>query len=135
MTEEKMFNTGDYELPMGEEVIVDAANDEIIDKDSLTPFDKIKSVAAEQGIEIQEPKSNCKHCRGRGYVSVESKSQMPIPCRCIFNEEQREQLSMVPLKKNRKQLRLQEKMFRKQITRAKLGKSPTKKAKSKRKKR
>lgn len=118
------FNAVEYDLPKGQEVVVDAANDKIIDRE-LTPYDKIKAVATEQGIKISEPDPKCKQCYGRGYLSLESKTQMPNPCMCIFEREQRDMINGAPLKKNREQRRLQERQLRKQIAlfRNKTGKS------------
>lgn len=127
------FNTVEYELPSGQEIIVDAANDKIIDRE-LTPYDKIKAVAAEQGIKISKPDQNCKRCYGRGYISVESKTQMPNPCMCIFEKEQRDMINGVSLKKNREQMRLQEKELRKHITSFRNKKGKKQIAISKRKK-
>jgi len=127
----KKFNTIDYNLPDGDSVVVDAANDKIIDMSNMSEFDKIQLAAKEHGVKINSPKPNCKKCYGRGYVSVDTKSKLPNPCTCIFNKEERKVMSSQLLPKNRKQRRKQECELRKMITRARLGKSPTKKSRIK----
>jgi hypothetical protein len=54
---------------------------------SMDPWQVIKEAANAAGIPIKNPKSNCKHCHGRGYVGRYADSGEPIACRCIFEQE------------------------------------------------
>ena len=51
---------------------------------SQNPWHVIKESAKQMGIILQQPKSNCKHCHGRGYIGLRHENGEPIPCRCIF---------------------------------------------------
>ena len=54
---------------------------------SMDPWQVIKEAANAAGIPIKNPKPNCKHCHGRGYVGRYADSGEPIACRCIFEQE------------------------------------------------
>lgn len=125
---EKYSKKIDYDLPIGEEVTVDVINDKIVDKKVLTPFEKIQNASKEQGIDILEPNPNCKKCYGRGYVSINVKTQLPNPCMCIFTKEQKKSLNLVKPQKNRAERRKEERFFRKLITKARNNKNNKKNA-------
>ena len=82
-----------------------------------TPLDIIKKAAARAGIKLQDPKPNCKHCYGRGYIGVNQITGEPIACNCILppmNDITRrayETRAFVP--HNRKERRMYEKLIRK----------------------
>jgi len=117
-----MIDQEQYKLPESETVYVDTDNNEVVKSDEITPWIAIKAIAEKMGTPIREPRSNCSHCYGRGYVgfrpkktktknkNVSTLSKEPVPCQCIFTEEQKEK--DVPLVMNRKQKRLMEKKFR-----------------------
>ena len=54
---------------------------------SMDPWQVIKQAAEAAGIKIKNPKPNCKHCNGRGYVGRYADSGEPIACKCIFEKE------------------------------------------------
>jgi hypothetical protein len=54
---------------------------------SMDPWQVIKEAANAAGIPIKNPKPNCKHRHGRGYVGRYADSGEPIACRCIFEQE------------------------------------------------
>jgi hypothetical protein len=58
---------------------------------SVSPFDVIKKMAESLGQKINEPKSGCNYCYGRGYTSRDSKTKAPIPCSCLFNADTKRQ--------------------------------------------
>jgi len=78
-----------YALPEDKEVIVDPEKDEVKNLEDLTPWEKIMTAAEKHGVEIHNPKSNCRRCYGRGYTGVELKTQMPVACICIFPKDKR----------------------------------------------
>jgi len=80
------FDKTDYKVKNIEE-FVDVNKGEIIDKNSLTPWDKIKYLAKQLNVKIQDPDTSCKKCFGRGYTSIDAESKTPIPCLCIFTEK------------------------------------------------
>ena len=51
------------------------------------PFEVIKLAAKELSIPLKDPKPNCKHCHGRGWIGRRLSGD-PIPCPCIFQKEQ-----------------------------------------------
>lgn len=65
-------------------VYVDPTTGEQLDPDNLGPFEKIKFIANQLGQTIDAPEKNCKHCHGRGYTSVDSKTNLPVACSCIY---------------------------------------------------
>lgn len=65
-------------------VYVDPVTGEQLDPDNLGPFEKIKFIANQLGQTIDSPEKNCKHCHGRGYTSVDAKTQLPVACSCIY---------------------------------------------------
>ena len=54
---------------------------------SRDPWEVIKEAAEAAGIAIKNPKSNCKHCHGRGYIGRYADTGEPIVCKCIFEKE------------------------------------------------
>ncbi|HON83257.1 MAG TPA: hypothetical protein PLI22_03860 [Caldisericia bacterium] len=84
-------------VPLGSEGYHIQTRSEMIDPDKkevLTP-EKIKNMdpwnvivagAAVLNLKINDPKKDCKHCYGRGYIGFQ-KNRQPIPCNCIFNKE------------------------------------------------
>lgn len=87
---EDEFESGDlltnvnYDVPTNEDAFVDGSAGNIIKKDDMTPFEIIKAIAKENGVDIQDPSKGCKKCHGRGYEGFETKTKMPFPCRCLY---------------------------------------------------
>ena len=50
----------------------------------ITPFGVIKAMAEKLGQTINDPKTGCKKCMGRGYIGRDSATKSPIPCTCIY---------------------------------------------------
>lgn len=82
----------------------------------LSVWEKIKSIAENNNIPVNDPKSSCKHCYGKGYIGERilardedgnAIDKEPVPCSCIFPKETRdENMGVVP---NRKMKRKMEK--------------------------
>ena len=79
---------------------------------SATPFERMKIVADNAGIDIKDPKKNCKHCYGRGYVGFvndpkdkDDKDKEPVPCHCIFTKKQIEAREPVYSRKQKRQIK------------------------------
>jgi hypothetical protein len=60
----------------------------------LSHWEKIQLAAKDQGFNVNNPKSSCKHCYGRGYTGLwnvknpdETITKMPNPCSCIYPKE------------------------------------------------
>jgi ferredoxin-thioredoxin reductase catalytic subunit len=49
-----------------------------------TPYEMIQEAATLFGVEVKQPKKNCKHCFGRGYTGLNAKDKSPIACTCIY---------------------------------------------------
>lgn len=47
----------------------------------------IRDAAKQQGIMLKGPDRHCKRCHGRGWIGIDSKTGMPLCCRCIFFKE------------------------------------------------
>jgi len=73
-----------YDLPENRTVIIDESKGEIIERSELTVFQNMKLIAEQNGYVIKDPKTGCKKCYGRGYIGKDFKTQMPIPCNCIY---------------------------------------------------
>jgi hypothetical protein len=80
------FGGKEYEVSKREEFI-DATQGTVIDKESLSPWEKIVHLAKQLNLELKDPNPSCKKCYGKGYDSIDSKTQLPIPCQCIFKEK------------------------------------------------
>ena len=82
--------------------------DEAIEAEKMLeddPMEVIKAAAEGIGLVLNDPKPNCKHCHGRGWVGRNAETKEPIPCTCIFPkyESQRPAPNILPM--NRKQRR------------------------------
>lgn len=61
--------------------------DEAIEAEKMLendPMEVIKAAAEGIGLVLNDPKPNCKHCHGRGYLGRNALTREPIPCKCIF---------------------------------------------------
>jgi hypothetical protein len=118
------FENNEYKLPESKTVLVDGESNELIKNEDITPWMAIEAIANQMGTVIRPPNKSCKYCYGRGYVgfrpkanvdkndpSISIMSKEPVPCSCIFTEEQKEKDTPVNL--NRKQRRMMEARFRK----------------------
>ncbi|MFA5484929.1 MAG: hypothetical protein WC260_01645 [Candidatus Pacearchaeota archaeon] len=123
MENKKQFYGHDYESPKEESGILDKNTGEVIDTKNLSPFDVIKTVAEQTGVEIRDPRKSCKSCYGRGYIGRDSFTKQPIPCTCInipktTNEKESENFTWRQMnygnKLNRQQRRREEK-YRKKL--------------------
>jgi len=76
----------DYKIE-GVEEFIDTEGGEVIDKASLTPMDSIRAVAKKLGQTLKDPSPGCKHCFGRGWDGKDAETGMPIPCGCIYTED------------------------------------------------
>lgn len=88
ISENSIFTTPQYNTIESVEAIFDG-NDTYVEKEDLklTPLQVIKGMAKTLGQEIGDPKSNCKHCYGLGYVGRDSESKAPIPCMCLYSKD------------------------------------------------
>jgi len=43
----------------------------------------IRNAAAAFGVKVKDPKSDCKHCNGKGYTSINATNGIPVQCHCI----------------------------------------------------
>lgn len=73
-----------YDVPEDATTLIDAGEGKVVNKEDLTPFEIIKTIAKENGFEVLNPNPSCKCCNGRGYDGIESTTKMPIPCNCIY---------------------------------------------------
>lgn len=59
------------------------ANGNVVDYKDVSPMEVIKKLAEQQKIQLKEPKSNCKHCYGRGWIG-RLQNGAPLECSCIY---------------------------------------------------
>jgi predicted HTH domain antitoxin len=98
-TNEEEYNDGDndllttekYDIPVDADVFIDTKGGDVTKKEDMTPWEIIKSMAQHNKVSIREPNNGCIHCYGRGFEGLDSKTKMPIPCRCIFRGRTEEQ--------------------------------------------
>jgi len=83
-TGEGLLTGAKYEVPTDAGAFVDTKDGKVIKREDLTPFQLIKAIADQNGYKIKNPDKSCRHCYGRGYEALDSKTQMPILCRCLF---------------------------------------------------
>lgn len=110
MTDLSQFNV-EYDDIENESVIFDTESNKVLEKEDITPWDIIKTMAQTMGTPIRDPRENCVHCYGRGYVGFRAGTKEPVPCQCIFTDTQKEK--DIPLKLNREQRRKLQKNFKK----------------------
>jgi hypothetical protein len=79
-----LLTKSQYDVPDSADTFIDTKNGKVINKKDLTPFQMIKSIAKQNGNQIKDPNKSCTHCYGRGYDGLDSETNMPIPCRCLF---------------------------------------------------
>ena len=77
-------STASYSIPVSKDSFIDTKSGSIVNKENLKPFDMIKAIAKENGTVIKDPSPSCNYCYGRGYESIDAKTEMPLPCRCLF---------------------------------------------------
>ena len=100
MNDKEMF------LPTDEAKAADIRN--------MDPLEAIKAAAEGIGLVLNDPKPNCKHCHGLGYVGRHADTGEPIACRCLFPkyDSAREAGDMI-LPQNRAQRRAAKKKAKK----------------------
>jgi hypothetical protein len=82
--ESSLLTTETYDLPSNKDSFIDVKDGKMIEKADLSPFEIIKAVAEQTGTAIRNPRNSCKKCHGRGFMGTDFKTQMPIPCNCIY---------------------------------------------------
>lgn len=88
---EGLLTDATYDVPDIADKFVDTKDGTVIDKKDLTPFQMIKAIAKQNNHTIKDPSKSCKKCYGRGYESMDTKTKMPIPCRCLFRGKSAEE--------------------------------------------
>jgi hypothetical protein len=73
-----------YNAPEDADKFIDSKDGSVIDKENLTPFQIIKTIAKQNNQTIKDPNKSCKFCYGRGFDGRDAATDMPIPCRCLF---------------------------------------------------
>ena len=76
-----------YKVSSAKHGLINTVADEVSTRDergSMSPWDVIVHMAKAMNVEIGNPKPSCKKCYGRGWSALESVSQNPIVCQCIF---------------------------------------------------
>jgi len=81
---EGLLTGSNYDVPDNVDKFVDTKDGTVVDKKDLTPFQMIKAIAKQNNHTIKDPSKGCKKCHGRGYEGIDSETNMPIPCRCLF---------------------------------------------------
>ncbi|MFW6173269.1 MAG: hypothetical protein ACOC5T_05940, partial [Elusimicrobiota bacterium] len=108
-----------YDVLDDADAFVDTESGKVIKRENMTPWEIIKSIAKENGVDIRDPDKSCKHCYGRGYEGIEVETKMPHPCRCLYrgrNEDEKESESLYDSNKlNRKFSRNQRRQMAKYI--------------------
>jgi hypothetical protein len=84
-----------YQLNDKEEFF-DPVKGEVVDKKDLSPWEVIKATAIRLGYEVKDPNKSCKHCYGRGYIGLVAGTKQPIPCNCIYSQEQKKTMQVNP---------------------------------------
>lgn len=79
----------------------------------LNPLEKIKFAAERFGIALNDPDPSCKKCYGRGYTGIDTKTQIPVACKCITPKVMREAAANASIPTNRKARRIIERMNKK----------------------
>lgn len=79
----------------------------------LNALEKIKFASEKFGIKLNDVDKDCKKCYGRGYTGIESKTGVPVPCKCIIPKAMREAAENQFIPQNRKTRRTIEKMSKK----------------------
>lgn len=76
--------TGNYQAPEVKGGVLNTLTNEIADPDKIDAWDVIVHMSKIMDIEIQDPKSGCRHCFGRGWIGRDTKTRHPVPCSCIY---------------------------------------------------
>lgn len=79
----------------------------------LNPLEKIKFAAERFGVILNDPNPSCKKCFGRGYIGIDTKTQIPVACACITPKAMREAAGNQFIPSNRKSKRIMTKMQKK----------------------
>lgn len=77
----------------------------VVEENLKDPLEIIKAAAEGIGLILNDPKPNCKHCHGRGYVGLRSGTGEPVPCNCIFPKYESQKPANDILPQNRAQRR------------------------------
>lgn len=80
------INTDYNRTKVSKEDVYLSDSGEILDRESLTPFDKLKIASKQIGQTINDPDPKCKKCYGRGYTGINLDGNIPQPCTCIYKE-------------------------------------------------
>lgn len=79
----------------------------------LNPLEKIKFAAERFGIALNDPQPSCKKCYGRGYTGIDTKTLIPVACKCITPKAMREASANASIPTNRSARRILERMDKK----------------------
>ena len=93
-----IFNSNEYNAPSTEVVHMNTSSGvlEEVEEKEITPWETLQNASELFGIEIKEPEDGCKKCHGRGYVSIDTDSKMPVGCECIFDESVLGSIDSIP---------------------------------------
>lgn len=111
--------------PKSNESFVDMDGGKVLDKDDVSPFDYIKTMALQENVQVEDPRSGCRKCYGRGYIGIDLNTKAPVPCSCIFRgrtDNDRRNEELYDQKRaygdlNRKQRRRLDKIYNKNFKR------------------
>jgi len=128
-TEKNLLGDEKYEAPKEQEIVIDGS----VTKDvkELPPFEQIKLASEKFGIEINDPKENCKTCYGRGFDGWRilnpnwkrekaPEEKEPVPCLCIFPKKIRDQQKQSGMMHNKKGMEKLAKQARNTTTRRRI---------------
>ena len=77
----------------------------VVEENLKDPLEIIKAAAEGIGLILNDPKPNCKHCHGRGYIGLRAGTGEPVPCNCILPKYESKKPSNDILPQNRAQRR------------------------------
>lgn len=84
-----IINVDDSYSKVQKQPSIVGADGNVIDIRDVSPMDVIRKLSKEQNIPIQEPKSSCKHCWGRGWIG-RLQNGAPVACDCIYPQQIRQ---------------------------------------------
>jgi hypothetical protein len=123
-------DTGKYRLPEQKSIVLDLANNKIIDSKDFSHIEMIYLTAKEKGITLKQFEvkngfinSGCRKqgCYGRGYSGFAG--NIPIPCTCLF--EDKKNIDSDGYSVNRQIIKNHEKFMSKEMSKLKNSKMKT----------
>jgi len=66
-------------------------SEELTDEEfaNISELDMIKAMALKNNISIDDPNPKCKKCYGRGYRGKHANTGAPVPCSCLFRNQEK----------------------------------------------